>query len=161
MVTIKGRSAASEPSKKRIRWNRSPSLGVVTYRLYWATVGEVGYESDFMEIGDRSEIILPDEVPPLIPVHGEIALGITAVNHDGNESDMVRFTVNFDPRHRRAPASLLRSGEEGWEPPARAPVLVDDLHFWLIRKPTLQGQEQSPETRDYFVDSHHVEETKR
>jgi hypothetical protein len=161
MITIKSRKAASKTKKRKVRWNRSLSLDVVTYRLYWATVGEVSYNSEFIDIGDGTEVILPDQVPPLHDVHGEVALGITAVNRHGNESDLVRFNVNFDSPVEGVPPGLVRPGQEGWEPPTKASVLVDDLHFWLIRNPSLQGPKQSADTRDYYVESHHVEETHR
>jgi hypothetical protein len=157
----KDRKTVSKTKKKRIRWSRSPSPNVVGYRLYWAMAGEVSYESEFIDIGDRTEVILPDQVPPLHHVRGEVTLGITALNRDGNESDMVRFSVDFDFPVAGVPAGLLRPGEEGWEPPTSAPVLVDDLHFWLVRNPNLQGAGQSVGTRDYYVESHHVEETCR
>jgi hypothetical protein len=147
--------------KKRIRWSRSSSPNVVGYRLYWAVSAEVSYDSEFIDIGDRAEVILPDQVPLLHHVCGEVALGITALNRDGNESDMVRLSVHFDSPDQGVSAGLLRPGEEGWEPPARASILVDDLHYLLIRNPSLEGSEQSAGTQDYFVESHHVEEPHR
>ncbi len=147
--------------KIRIRWRRSPSPNVIGYRLYWSVSGEVSYDSEFIDIGYRTEIILPDQAPRLQHVRGKVDLGISALNRNGNESDMVKFSVHFDPPVDEVPAGMLRPGAEGWEPPARAPVLVDDLHFWLIRNSNLQGPEQLPETRDYYIDSHHVEETQR
>jgi len=155
---IEDRKTVSKTKMKRIRWSRSPSLNVVGYRLYWAVAGEVSYDSEFIDIGDRTEVILPDQVPPLHHVRGEVALGITALNRDGNESDMVKFTANFDSPVQGVPAGLLRPGAEGWEPPIRASVLVDDLHFWLIRNPGIQEPGQSDDTRDYYAESHHVEE---
>jgi len=158
---IKDRKTVSKTKKKRIRWSRSPSLNVVGYRLYWAVLGEVSYDSEFIEIGDRTEVILPDQVPPLQHVCGEVALGIAALTRNGNESDMVRFSVYFDTPVQGVSAGLLRLGSEGWEPPTRASVLVDDLHFWLIRNPNLQEPGQSADTRDYYAESHHVEESRR
>ena len=161
MLTTKGHKTALKTKKKRIRWNRSPSPSVLGYRLYWAVVGEVSYGSEFIDIGDRTEVALPDQVPSLQHVRGEVALGITAVNREGNESDMVRFTVNFDSPVQGVPAGLLRPGEEGWEPPTKASVLVDDLHFWLIRNSSLHESGQSTNMQDYYVESHHVEEVRR
>ena len=158
---IKDRKAVSKTGKKRIRWSRSPSPNVVGYRLYWSVSGEVSYDSEFVDIGDRTEIMLPDQVPPLHHARGEVALGITALNRDGNESDMVRFSVRFDSLDQGVPVGLLRLGAEGWEAPTSASVLVDDLHFWLIRNPNLQGPGQSSDTRDYYTESHHVEEAHR
>lgn len=161
MLTIKSRKSSSKTKKKRVHWNRSSSPTVVGYRLYWSVAGEVSYDSEFIDIGDRTEVILPDEVPSLYSIRGELAFAITAVNRDGNESDMVRFSVDFDSLGLGALAGLVRPGEEGWEPPAGASVLVDDLHFWLIKSPSLQGSRKCAGTRDYYVESHHVEEAHR
>ena len=158
---IRDRKTVSKTKTKRIRWSRSSSLNVVGYRLYWTVSGEVSYDSEFIDIGDRTEVALPDQVPSLQHVRGEVALGITAVNREGNESDMVRFTVNFDSPVQGVPAGLLRPGEEGWEPPTKASVLVDDLHFWLIRNSSLHESGQSTNMQDYYVESHHVEEVRR
>ncbi len=95
MLTIKGRKTRLKTRKKRIRWNRSRSSCVVGYRLYWAVVGGGTYDSEFIDISDLTEVALRDQVPSLEHVRGEVALGITAVNREGNESDMVRFTLNF------------------------------------------------------------------
>jgi len=156
-----GSITASKTKKKRIRWDRSPSPSVVVYRLYWAVVGEVSYDSEFIDILDGTEVILPDRVPSLHHVHGEVALGITAVNRVGNESDMVRCSVNLDSPVQGVAEGLVRLGQEGWEPPTRASVLVDDLHFWLIRNSSSHEYGQPPDTRDYYIESHHVEEVRR
>ena len=158
---VKDRKTVSKTKKKRIRWNRSTSPSVVGYRVYWAVAGEVGYDSEFIDIGDCAEVILPDQVPPLNHVRGEVGLGITALNRDGNESDMVRFTVNFDSLVQGVPAGMLRPGVEGWEPPTKASVLVDDLHFWLVRNSSLQESGQSTNMQDYYAESHHVEEVRK
>jgi hypothetical protein len=158
---MKDRNTVSKTRKKRIRWARPGSLNVTGYRLYWSVSGEVSYDSEFVDIGDRTEVILPKQVPSLHHVHGEVAFGITALARGGNESNMVRFKLDFDSPDQRVSGGVLRTGVEGWEPPTRASVLVDDLHFWLIRNPNLQAPGQSADTRDYYVESHHVEETRR
>jgi hypothetical protein len=158
---IRDRKSVAKTKTKRIRWSRSSSPNVVGYRLYWSLSGEVSYDSESIDIGDRTEILLPGHVLPLVRVRGEVALGITALSREGNESDMARFKVDFDSPDHRAPEGVLRPGAEGWEPPAKACVLVDDLHFWLIRNPELPGPGQSANTKDYYVESHHVEETRR
>jgi hypothetical protein len=158
---IKDRKTLSKTRRKRIRWSRSSSPNVVGYRLYWTVLGDVSYDSEFVDIGDRDEIMLPDQVPPLVHVHGKVALGITALSREGNESDMVRVTIDFDSPDHGVSAGMLRPGAEGWEAPAKASLLVDDLHFWLIRNPDLKGPGQSANKEDYYVESHHVEKTRR
>ena len=158
---IQDRKTVSKPKTKKIRWSRSSSPNVVGYRLYWTVVGELSYDSEFIDIGDRTEVILPDRVLPLGNVRGKVALGITALSREGNESDMVRLSIDFDSLEYGTPTGLLRNGAEGWEAPAEASVLVDDLHFWLIRNPNLKQPGQSADTSDYYVESHYVEEPRR
>ena len=158
---IKDRKTVSKTKKKRIRWSQSPSLSVVGYRLYWALLDDVNYDSEFVDIGDRREIVLPDQVPLLVHVRGKVALGITVKNRNGNESDMVKFSVHFGSPDQGVLAGLLRLGSEGWEAPVKGSVLVDDLHYWLIRNPSIQEPGQSDDTRDYYAESHHVEEPRR
>jgi hypothetical protein len=158
---IKDRKTFSKTTKKRIRWTRPRSINVAGYRLYWSVSGEVSYDSEFVDIANRTEVVLPDQVPSLHHVRGEVAFGITALTHGGNESNIVRFNVHFDAPVEGVPEGLLRPGVEGWEPPARASILVDDLHYWLIKNPNLQEPGQSADRRDYYAESHHVEEARR
>ena len=88
--------------RRTLRWE--PSAGAAKYRLYWSTRGPVGYESDFVELENKTMAILPDEVPTFPKIAGNIELGITAVNEVGNESDItiarvfVDFTVPEAPK---------------------------------------------------------------
>jgi hypothetical protein len=76
----------------RIRWDSS-STDVKGYRLYWSLNSGVSYDSNFAEVGNVTDVILPDDVPLFPAVTGEIELGVTAVNHTGNESDMAKISV--------------------------------------------------------------------
>ena len=151
----------TEMKRKRIHWDPSPSPEVVCYRLYWAYEGEVGYDSDFMDIRHQREIILPDEVPSLQHAEGRIALGITALGLEGNESDLVRFTLFLEPALPRISKALLRPGSEGWEAPVNTSILVDDLHHRIIRDVSLPPSGEPGKSHDYFVDSHHIDEIGR
>jgi hypothetical protein len=81
--------------KRTVRWE--PSADAKKYRLYWSTQGPVGYESDFVEVENKTMVILPDEVPSIPRIAENVELGITAVNEVGNESDLTiaRVYVNF------------------------------------------------------------------
>jgi hypothetical protein len=74
MLIVKERKTVSKTNMKKIRWSPSSSPNVVGYRLYWAVSAEVSYDSQFIDIGDRTEVILHDEVPLLHQVHGEVTL---------------------------------------------------------------------------------------
>ena len=148
-------------NKKRIRWSASPSPDVVGYRLYWARRGIVDYDSDFVDIRHKREIVLPDEIPPLRQFEGRVELGITAVGPEGNESAMARFTVSIErdiPPFSEAP---VRPASEGWEKPVNTSILVDDLHHWLIRDVPSVSSGGSRRGHDYFINSHHLDETRR
>jgi hypothetical protein len=132
-------------NKKRIRWSASPSPDVVGYRLYWACRGAVDYDSDFVDIRHKREITLPDDVPSLRNAEGRVELGITAVSREGNESDMAKF-------------ALVRPGSEGWEAPVNTPILVDDLHHWVIREVPPFPSGRPARGHDYFINSHHIDE---
>jgi len=90
--------------KRTVRWEPSADAG--KYRLYWSVQGQVGYESDFVEIENKTLVILPDEVSSFPKIAGEIELGITAVNAVGNESDITRVRVYVDFTVPEAPKAL-------------------------------------------------------
>jgi hypothetical protein len=92
--------------KRKVRWNPSNDSGVVGYKLYWAVGKEVGYDSDFAELGNITGVTLPDDVPSFPIVAGDIELGVVAVDHVGNESDMVKLSAPFDFSAPDAPTGL-------------------------------------------------------
>jgi len=90
--------------KRTVRWE--PSTDAKKYRFYWSVQGSVGYESDFVEIEDKTRVILPDEVPTFPKIAGNIELGITAVNAVGSESDITIARVYVDFTVPEAPKVL-------------------------------------------------------
>lgn len=82
--------------RKRIRWHRSSSPEVNTYRLYWSMEAEVDYDSQCVELGDVAEAILPDDLPSFPLITGTLHLGITALSKAGNESDMTKISAFLD-----------------------------------------------------------------
>jgi hypothetical protein len=141
--------------RKRLRWHASTSPSVVGYKLYWTIGGDVTYESDFIELRGQTELILPDDIPLLHSAGGEVKLGVTAVNHTGNESDIIKLTVHLDQDVQDGPERFLRPGSEGFEPPLNAPILIDDLHHWVIKG---VPHPLSRYPHNYYVDTHHIDE---
>lgn len=92
--------------QKKIRWEASPTSGISKYKLYWSTDGELDYSSPSLELGNSNEIILPDGVPSFPLVKGPLALGISAVNDAGNESDIAKLTAEFNFVVPDAPRNL-------------------------------------------------------
>ena len=106
--------------KRRVRWNAARSGDVVGYRLYWKVGQGVNYDSDFAEVGDRTEVILPDDIPSFPLVTAEMDLGVTAVSNKGNESDMVRFSAPFEFTVPDAPTDLsIETIEDFWWTPGQ------------------------------------------
>jgi len=102
--TEKGGSEMGKVRKRTVRWE--PSTDAKKYRFYWSWKGPVGYESDFVEVENKTLVILPDEVPSFPTIAGEIELGITAVNAVGNESDMTTVKAYLDFTVPEAPKLL-------------------------------------------------------
>jgi Tfp pilus assembly protein PilZ len=96
--------AVGKLRKRTVRWE--PSAGAAKYRLYWSTQGPVVHESDFVEIENKTLVVLPDEVFSFPRIAGEIELGITAVSAVGNESDVTRVRAYFDFTVPEAPKGL-------------------------------------------------------
>jgi hypothetical protein len=92
--------------RKRIRWYRSPSMEVIKYRLYWSVEAEVGYDSQYVELGNVAEAILPDDIPSFPLITGTLHLGITALSKAGNESDMTKISASLDFAVPEAPKQI-------------------------------------------------------
>jgi hypothetical protein len=100
--------------RRRLRWKASASPQVVGYKLYWSSSGGVDYNSNFVKLGNVTEIVLPDDVKDFAHVEGPIELGIAAIDEVGNESDMVTLKTPFQFAVPQAPSDLwletLKSG---------------------------------------------------
>ena len=92
--------------KSKIYWKPSNSPHLRSYRLYWDVGGNVNYHSEHADVGLRTEIILPDDVPSFPFVDGDIEIGITAVTDRGNESDIVKMSTSFDFAVPEAPSEV-------------------------------------------------------
>ena len=92
--------------KRKIHWNASNSPGVVGYKIYWTVGKGVNYDSNFAEVGNVTEVILPDEVPSFPIAVGNMELGVVAVDHIGNESDMTKLYAPFGFTAPDAPTGL-------------------------------------------------------
>jgi hypothetical protein len=97
---------AGKIKRKRIRWHRSSSREVVKYRLYWSVHTEVDYDSQYVELGNVAEAILPDDLPSFPLTAGTLHLGITALSKAGNESDMIKIGAALDFTVPEAPKQI-------------------------------------------------------
>jgi hypothetical protein len=106
LIAIKEAEKMAKIQKRKIHWNASNSPGVVGYKIYWAVGKGVNYDSDFAEVGSVIKVILPDEVPSFPIAAGNIELGVVAVDHIGNESDMTKLYAPFGFSAPDAPTGL-------------------------------------------------------
>jgi len=92
--------------KRRLRWKASESPQVVGYRLYWATGGTLGYDSACADLGNVTEVVLPDDIDNFPMTAGPVDIGITAVDELGNESDMITLQAPYQFDVPAAPTDL-------------------------------------------------------
>ena len=96
--------------KCRLSWKASASEQVVGYKLYWSRGSAVDYDSRCIKIGNVTEIVLPDDITLS---DDPVMFGVTAVDRDGNESDMITDEKPYRLSIPEAPAGLsIRPSEE-------------------------------------------------
>jgi hypothetical protein len=115
---LKEQSKVGRIRQKRLRWNPSGSGDVKGYRLYWSKGGSVDFRSDHVDLGQVTEVILPDGVPSFPLIAGEIRIGITAINSVGNESAIKEVTAQINFLIPEAPGAIVI--EDAEEPPHKA-----------------------------------------
>lgn len=116
----------SKMKKRRLSWKASNSSQVVGYKLYWAEEGGVDYDSQFVELGNVTGIVMPDDVAEFTPGNGPVEFGITAVDELGNESDMVTLFAPYQFSVPDAPAGLVMETMQEFHTPPAPPVAEVD-----------------------------------
>jgi hypothetical protein len=89
--------------KCKLFWEASDSDHVIGYKLYWSKTREVSYDSKYIKVGNVTEIALPDDVTLS---DGPVMFGVTAVDKDGNESDMTIIGEPYQLHVPKAPVGL-------------------------------------------------------
>jgi hypothetical protein len=90
--------------KYKLSWEASDSSTVIGYKLYWSKGAEVSYDSKFIKVGNVTEITLPDDV---ILSDGPVMFGVTAIDKDGNESDMALIAEPYQLHVPKAPGGVF------------------------------------------------------
>jgi len=119
--------------KCKLYWAASETEDIVGYKLYWAKGTKVGYDCDAIAVGKVHEIPIPE----CVRLSEEpVMFGITAVDIDGNESDMTTLEAPFQlkppapPQHVRIePAEEFVFREQTGEAiePEMIQQLIDEL----------------------------------
>jgi hypothetical protein len=90
----------------KLSWKPSDSDRVIGYKLYWSRGKMVDYDSNFFELGNINEVYLPDVLKLDARYDVRVKLGVTAVDMNGNESDMVLLAAPYQTFAPPAPAEL-------------------------------------------------------
>jgi hypothetical protein len=125
--------------KHKLCWEASASENVVGYKLYWSRGTAVGYDSKFIKIGTATEILLPDDV---LLSEGPVMFGVTAVDRDGNESDMVTMDQPYRLQVPAAPKGLSIQPSEDFNLVERPPQ-KDDLQIVHPLRPN-RSEDEDP-----------------
>ena len=115
--------------KCKLSWAASNGDDVVGYKIYWAYGTTVGYHCESFEVGKVAQTAIPDGI---CLSRGPVMFGITALDKDGNESDMTALPEPFEPNVPDAPGGLSLK-------PADAFTVVDDpraeiMEITLLRR---------------------------
>jgi hypothetical protein len=103
--------------KRALSWQTSRSSQVVGYKFYWSFGSAVDYDSTCVELGNITQIVLPDDVASFVPNSGPVEFGVTAVDELGNESDMAILKAPYQFSVPEPPANLkLKAVEESQAP---------------------------------------------
>ena len=92
--------------KFKLSWKPSDSDQIAGYKLYWSKESSVSYDSEAIELGNVSEVFLPDVFKQVAGFCGAIALGITAVDIQGNESDITILAETYRAAAPPAPVDF-------------------------------------------------------
>jgi hypothetical protein len=89
--------------KYKLSWESSDSRHVIGYKLYWSKGKAVNYDSEYIDLVNLTEIILPDDIPCS---DSPIMFGVTAIDRDGNESDFATIAEPYQLNVPKAPVGL-------------------------------------------------------
>ena len=87
--------------KRKLIWNASASARVTGYKVYWSSERNLDYQAPCVNVGNVTTVLIPDDLPGFSASSADLKFGVTAVDSEGNESDMA---VTDGARLFQAPA---------------------------------------------------------
>jgi hypothetical protein len=95
-------------NKRRVRWNPSTAEDTVGYRVYYLIGGgEIDVATAPFKDVATTQVVIPDDIPELANVDGEVAFGIAALDELANESDLLLVSGPFDFAAPDAPTGAV------------------------------------------------------
>lgn len=74
--------------KRKLTWKASPSSRVTGYKVYWASDRRLDYDAPCADVGNVTAVLVPDDLTGFTAAPPNLKFGVTAVDSEGNESDM-------------------------------------------------------------------------
>jgi hypothetical protein len=74
--------------KRKLIWNASASARVAGYKVYWASGRNLDYQAPCVNVGNVTAVVIPDDLAGFSASSPDLRFGVTAVDSEGNESDM-------------------------------------------------------------------------
>ena len=93
--------------KYQMAFNRPTDTDVTGFKVYFKEGSSVKDTDPFVDIGNNTTVVIPDEFPGFPKVDGAVSLGIAAVDDEGNESDMAVITYPFDLLAPASPTGVI------------------------------------------------------
>ena len=137
--------------KFSLSWKASCSGNIIGYRLYWDYGARITYDSRYIEVGNVTETELPDDVSL---TRGPVLFGVTAVDTDGNESDLNVIAEPFQLHVPNAPPSLSIQPADAFvvtqtSPKEKAPPeVIQDL---FPRQEKAEEEEETEEVPQFDI----------
>lgn len=98
-----------------LSWKPSKSGQVVGYRLYWSIGSTASYASDYIELGNITEVNVTEVLADICPSEKPIYLGITSIDNFGNESDITPLSEPYYMSVPVAPEDLVLTRTDWYE----------------------------------------------
>ena len=89
--------------KYKLSWEASESQNITGYKIYWSKSNSVNYDSKYIDVGNVTEVTLSND---LTTSSSTIMFGVTAVDRDGNESDITTLEKTHQFHIPKAPEGL-------------------------------------------------------
>ena len=126
--------------KCKLSWEASDSENVIGYKLYWSKAAEIGYDSKYIKVGNVTEIALPDDVTLS---DGPVMFGVTAIDKDGNESDMTTIPEPYQLHVPKAPVGLSFKPLDDYKLVDSTHPKINELQEVALISPEPKGKEDS------------------
>jgi hypothetical protein len=124
--------------KYKLSWEASDSATVIGYKLYWSKGADVSYDSRFIKVGNVTEITLPDDVTLS---DGPVMFGVTAIDKDGNESDMASLAEPYHLHVPKAPGGVFFKPSDEFKLVDATPPQPHELHHVDLIRPDANDSE--------------------